>query len=95
MYARGTVEKLLAQKAVAGLVLSERSASSLEELLFQYNELANLVLASETPAEAFSRYGHDQFQILIARTDDVYSLILDQSRNDLLTEPTPYVGSSY
>ncbi len=86
MYERGILDKLIGQKAVAGLVLTDTSAASLERLTADYNDIAELVLRTDRPAEAFFTYGLVRFDALMNQTEQVHSLILAESRRDLVDQ---------
>ena len=88
MYERGTVEKLLASKGVAGMILTERSSAALDRLIGDYNALADVLIRNEQPVEAFFNYGRTQFETLLAATEEVYSLVLSESQADLLGDST-------
>jgi hypothetical protein len=84
MYERGTLEKLLAYKGVAGMILTEHAGAALDRLSYEYNEMANLLIRDARPADAFFRYGRPQFDGLLAQTEEVYRLVLSESQADLL-----------
>ena len=84
MYERGTVEKLLAYKGVAGMILSEQSAAAIDRLSDSYNAMVDVLIRNERPVDAFFDYGHREFFDLLAQTEDVYRLVLRESQADLL-----------
>jgi hypothetical protein len=84
MYERGTVEKLLAYKAVAGMILTDQTSAALERLSGGYNEMADLLIRNSRPVEAFFGHGRWQFYGLLDDTEAVYRLVLNESQADLL-----------
>ena len=84
MYERGTVDKLLAYKGVAGMILTDQASDALERLSGGYNEMADLLIRNTRPVEAF--FGHDRLHFfrLLDETEAVYRLVLNESQVDLL-----------
>ncbi|HEY7293019.1 MAG TPA: hypothetical protein VH583_24495 [Vicinamibacterales bacterium] len=84
MVERGTVDKLLACKGVAGMILTPQTDAALDHLSRLYNDMLDALIRSNRPvAEAFFDYGR-QFDNLLYETDAVYSLVLSESQMDLL-----------
>jgi len=87
MYERGTVEKLLAYKGVAGMILTDQTSTALERLSDGYNEMADLLIRTPRPFEVF--FGDDRWRFygLLDETEAVYKLVLNESQADLLGDP--------
>ena len=83
MYERGIVEKLLAYKGVAGMILTDEAGAALDRLSRGYNDMADLLIRNSQPVEAFFSY-RPQFHELLAQTEEVYKLVLSESQADLL-----------
>jgi len=84
MYERGTVDKMLAHSAVATIVVSPSAAAALDRLSQEYNMLADTLIRSQRPIDAFFHNGRYQLWGVLARTDEVYELVLAESQADLL-----------
>jgi hypothetical protein len=87
MQERGTVDKLLALKGVAGIILTEPAVTALEGLSREYNLAVDRILRSERPAEESLRFAQYELAGLLEATETAYSLILSSSQEDLLGSP--------
>jgi hypothetical protein len=83
---RGTVEKLLASKGVAGMILSESAVTALEDLSREYNLAVDRILSSGTPEDQ-TWFVRQQLPSLLDATDRVYAMVLSASQEDLLDTP--------
>ncbi len=86
MQERGIVERLINAKGVAGIILTQSVAAAIDDLAREYNNLADVLVASPDPVDALL-YHRAQFQALLTATSDTYTMVAKASREDLL-EPT-------
>jgi len=83
MEQRGTVERLLAAKALSGIVLSNQVVYALDRLSDEYNLALERILTDPDPA-ALTAFLRENLDNLLRSTDEVYQIVLRESQHDLL-----------
>jgi hypothetical protein len=83
MVERGTVEKLLAAKAVSGIVLPEEVVRALDSLSDLYNFGFERILSDPSP-DTLTAFLRDNLDTLLRSTDETYLIVLRASQHDLL-----------
>lgn len=86
MQQRGTVEKLLALKGVAGVVLTGEAISALDYLNQNYNEVIDMVLHQQRTTNDWVEPAIQQLSRLVDETERAYSIVLSESQEDLLAD---------
>jgi len=83
MEERGTVDKLLAAKAVSGIVLSHHVVDALDRLSGDYNFALERILVDQNQ-DAVVDFLRGNLDNLLGATDEVYQTVLQASQHDLL-----------
>lgn len=80
---RGLLEKLVACKGAAGMVLAPEAATSIDELGAEFAHWAS-ELAAARDVESILSVARYVLPDLLAKTDHTYALVLEVARGDLL-----------
>ena len=83
MQDRGTLDRFLAAKALAGMFLAPQAVDALNELSHDYSLAADMIAHSDNPADTVAR-NDTHFNALIHTTQHAYEVILAEAQQDLL-----------
>ncbi len=86
MRERGTVEKLLASKAVAGIILADLAVAAIDQLSVEYNTGIEQILSTTYPTD-LAYFARERLPGLLRATEETYSMVLSASQQDLLDSP--------
>jgi hypothetical protein len=83
MQDRGTLDRFLSAKALAGMFLAPPAVAALDELSHDYSLAADMIAHSDNAADTVAR-NHVHFDALIQSTQHAYEVILAEAQQDLL-----------
>jgi hypothetical protein len=84
MFERGVLDKLISYRGMAGMILSQQALAALDDLSLQFDEIARIVLGSQSIDEALSRISASPVGAVVDATKIAYNLVRDAANNDLL-----------